>query len=113
MRRTLQVIGLVGLVTAASLGATGAASAATATESVSVTRASCSPNMRSRAVPDNWIPQSPAENNRRLSWGQVRKFDRDGNDRLNNAEMRNFRNADISIPEGGPKCARAENPRRR
>jgi hypothetical protein len=113
MRRTLHAVGLIGLVTAASLGTAGAASAATATESVSVARASCSPSMRSRAISDNWIPRSPAENDRRLTWEQVRNFDRDKNDRLSDAERRDFHNADISILGGGPNCARPDNPRRR
>jgi hypothetical protein len=111
MRRALQAAGLVVAVSAATLATTGAASAATATESVSAPRANCSPTIRSRAIPDEWIPRSPAEDDRRLSWVQVRDFDRDHDDRLSDVELRRFRDADI-LPAGGPRCDRPDNPRK-
>jgi hypothetical protein len=112
MRRALQAAGLVAMVTAASLATTGAASAATMTESVSAHRGNCAPSMRSKAIPGNWISRSPAENDRRITWEQVRDFDRDHDDRLSDDEVRRFQEADIQ-PAGGPKCDRPENPRRR
>jgi len=112
MRRALQAAGLVVMVTAAGLATTGVASAATATESFSARPVNCAPNMRSRAIPSEWIPRSPAEDDRRLTWIQVRDFDRDHDGRLSDVEMRDFRNADVP-PAGGPRCDRPENPRRR
>jgi len=113
MRHALQAVGLIGLVIAASLGTAGAASASTSTESASAARPDCSTNMKSRAVSNNWIPRSPEENDRRLSWDQVRNFDRDRDNRLSDREMNEFRNADIPVPNGGPRCDRSDNPKRR
>lgn len=112
MRHALQAAGLVAMVTAASLATTGAASAATVTESFSAPRANCAPNIRSRAIPGNWIPRSPSESDRRITWDQVRDFDRDRDDRLSDDELRRFQEADIQ-PAGGAKCDRPDNPRRR
>jgi hypothetical protein len=112
MRRALQAAGLVAMVSAATLATTGAASAATVAESVSAHRPNCSPTIRSRAIPDDWIPRSPAEDDRRLTWVQVRDYDRDHDDRLSDVELRRFRDADVR-PAGGPRCDRPDNPRRR
>jgi hypothetical protein len=114
MRRALQVAGLVTMVTAAGLATTGAASATTVTESASAPPppANCAPNMRSKAIPGNWISRSPAENDRRITWEQVRDFDQDRNNHLNDEELRRFHEADIE-PAGGAKCERPENPARR
>jgi hypothetical protein len=112
MRRALQAAGLVAMVSAATLATTGAASAATVTESVSAPRAACSPTIRSRAIPDDWIPRSQAENDRRLTWDQVREFDRDHDNRLSDVELRRFRDTDVQLA-GGPRCDRPDNPPRR
>jgi hypothetical protein len=100
------------MVTAATVATTGAASAATVTEAAAAPRANCSIVLRSRVIPDNWIPRSPAENDRRLTWEQVRDFDRDRDGRLSDQEVRRFRDADIR-PAGGPRCDRPDNPPRR
>lgn len=114
MRRALQAAGLVAMVTAAGLATTGAASATTVAESASAPppRANCAPNMRSKAIPGDWIPRSRSEDDRRITWEQVRDFDRDHDDRLNDDELRRFQEADVP-PAGGPRCDRQENPPRR
>lgn len=112
MRQALQAAGLAAMVVVAGLATTGVASAATVTGSVSDSRANCGPNTRSRAIPDEWIPRSSAENDRRITWEQVREFDQDHDNRLSDEELRRFHEADVQ-PPGGVKCERPENPARR
>lgn len=113
MKRILQVVGTVGAVAATGLLTAGAASASTASEALAAPRANCSTGIRSGAVPIAWIPRSPAENDRRLTWQQVRRFDTDRDNRLSDREMSSFRGANRPIPQGGPRCDRPENPPRR
>ena len=113
MRRTIRAMTLVGLVTAAGLATAGAASAAPALPARSAPPAQmCAPTTRSNAVPTAWIPVSRAEQDRRLRWDQVSRWDRDRNGRLSPAEVRAFQNAAVAVP-GGPDCGRPENPPRR
>jgi hypothetical protein len=65
----------------------------------------------SRDVPIGWIPRSPAEQDRRVRWSQVSKWDADHDDRLSDREVAEFRNAGEPIP-GGPDCSRPEDPPR-
>jgi hypothetical protein len=108
MRRAIQVLGLVGLMTAGGLATAGTASAAPLRN----LPPACRVDVRSMAMPAEWIPVSAAERDRRLRWDQVRRWDRNNDGRLSATEIRVFRAGNVMVP-GGPDCGRPENPPRR
>jgi hypothetical protein len=107
MRGTFRTVGLVTLVAAGGLLTAGTASAA---PGLSPAQA-CDPQIVSRDVPTSWIPRSPSEQNRRITWDQISKWDADRDDHLSDQELDNFRNAAERIP-GGPDCSRPADPPR-
>lgn len=110
MRRTARGFTLVGLIVA------GASALTVGTAAASTPRSgpgeACFSAVRSNAMPVEWIPRSPAEADRRITWNQVRAWDRDGNGRLSDPEIARFRAAAAVVP-GGPRCERPANPPRR